>query len=77
MGATNRPHDNRQDKLAALCRRSGKMAVLTRCGYCERPVVGVLMGKRGRYCMECKDCGYSATSRFTDGQQPADDLGKA
>ena len=70
MGATNRPHDTRQDKHAAVCRRSGKMAVLTRCGCCDRPVIGVIIGENGRYCMECKACGYSATSHFSDANSP-------
>jgi hypothetical protein len=69
MGATNRK-DTRQDKYATSCRRSGKMAVLTRCGMCDRPVIGVIIGKRGCYCIECKGCGYSATSYFDDASSP-------
>lgn len=70
MGATNR-NENKQDKYAASCRRSGKMAVLTRCGACDRSVIGVIMPESpGRYCMECKGCGYSATSRFSDASSP-------
>lgn len=70
MGAKNRRHDTRQDKHAAACRRIGKMAVLTQCGACNRPVVGVTMSQQGRYCMECKNCGYSATSHFSDAESP-------
>jgi hypothetical protein len=64
MGAID-PHDSRQDQHAAACRLVGKMAVLTLCGCCNRPVVGVVMhGKPGRYSIECKACGYSATSSY-------------
>ena len=77
MGATNRK-DTRQDKYSASCRRSGKMAVLARCGACDRSVIGVIMREKpGQYCMECKGCGFSAASHFSDGHQPADDLSKA
>jgi hypothetical protein len=68
MGAKNH---TRQDKYATSSRRSGKMAVLTRCGACDRSVVGVIMREQpGRYCMECKGCGYSATSRFSEAGSP-------
>jgi hypothetical protein len=70
MGARNRPHDTRQDQHAASCRRIGKMAVLTLCGACKQPVVGVIMRKLGLYCIECKTCGYSAVSHFTDAGSP-------
>ncbi len=64
MGAID-PRDKRQDNHAAVCRRSGRMAVLTRCGCCNRPVVGVTIPRgRGRYSVECKNCGYSATSHY-------------
>ena len=43
------------------------MAVMTRCGCCNRAVVGVTIPSgRGRYSIECKNCGYSATSHFRD-----------
>ena len=64
MGEASNRHNTKQDKHAAACRRSGKMAVLTLCGMCDKPVVGVVVGKRGRYAVECKRCGYSAMSRF-------------
>lgn len=64
MGATNR-RDNPQHKHADKCRLVGKMAVLTLCGECDKPVVGVVVGRRQRYCMECKSCGFSASSHFT------------
>ncbi len=74
MGATNR-HDSKQAKYAAACRRSGKMAVITRCGVCDRSVIGVIVReRRGEYCIECKGCGFSATSHFSDGHEPQDDL---
>jgi hypothetical protein len=41
-------------------------------------VIGVIMREKpGQYCMECKGCGFSAASHFSDGHQPADDLSKA
>lgn len=65
MGARN--HKNsKQHKYAASCRRVGKMALLTRCGGCDRPVVGVVLQKSANYSMECKACGFSAVSRFSD-----------
>ena len=77
MGSINRDN-SKQDKHSASCRRSGKMAVLTRCGACGRSVVGVIMCEMpSQYCIECKCCGYSATSHFSDDQQPTEDLGKA
>jgi hypothetical protein len=64
MGAANR-RNTQQDKHARSCQRSGKMAVVTRCGCCDRPVVGVIVRERpGQYCIECKGCGYSATSHY-------------
>ena len=63
MGAKNRKN-SKQHQYAALCRRVGKMAVLTRCGGCDRPVVGVIVQKSERYSMECKSCGFSAISYF-------------
>jgi transcription elongation factor Elf1 len=63
--AANTPEDARQDNHASACRRRGKMAVLTLCGRCNRPVVGVVMRPRSnQYCIECKSCGYSAISRY-------------
>jgi hypothetical protein len=77
MGSINR-RNCKQDKFARACRRSGKMAVLTRCGACGRSVVGVIMREQtGKYCIECKGCGYSATSHFSDHLQSAKDLGQA
>jgi hypothetical protein len=70
-------HESQQDKFAASARRSGKMAVVTRCGVCDRSVVGVIMRDNpGQYCIECKGCGFSATSHFSDGPLPADGLNK-
>lgn len=69
MGASN-PRNSAQDKLSGSCRRIGKMAVLTKCGVCDRSVVGVTVGKGGRYCIECKSCGYSATSHYKDANSP-------
>jgi transcription elongation factor Elf1 len=69
MGASKRD-GTKQDKHAGLCRRVGKMGVLTRCGACNQPVVGVVLGRRTRYCIECKNCGYSASSHFSDGNGP-------
>jgi len=46
------------------------MAVLTRCGVCDQAVVGVIIGKKGRYAIECKNCGYSASSHFSDSNNP-------
>ena len=70
MGATNR-NETRQDKHATSCRRSGKMAVLTRCGECRRSVVGVIIREEpGQYCIECKGCGFSATSHFREADSP-------
>lgn len=64
MGAID-PHDSRQDQHASDCRLEGKMTVHTLCGCCHRPVTGVTMtDKPGRYTIECKACGYSATSRY-------------
>ena len=64
MGSINR-HDGKQDKYAESCHRSGKMGVLTRCGACNRPVVGVVVREQpGKYCIECKTCGYSAMSHY-------------
>jgi hypothetical protein len=37
---------------------------------CDRPVVGVIIGKKGCYGIECKGCGYSATSYFEDANSP-------
>ncbi len=66
MGAID-PHDHRQHNHASSCRRKGKMAVLTFCGCCNRPVVGVILrGKPGRYTIECKGCGFSATSHYKE-----------
>ncbi len=71
MGASKRHDVNKQDKHAVLCRRSGKMAVLTQCGACDRSVIGVIVRDQpGKYCIECKCCGYSATSHFSDGHNP-------
>lgn len=68
MGAID-PRDKRQDNYVNSCRRSGRMAVMTCCGSCQRPVVGVtIRGGHGRYSIECKHCGYSATSHFRDSQ---------
>lgn len=67
MGASNR-HNKQQAKHAASCRRVGRMALLTRCGACGKPVVGVVMQNRDRYCIECKNCGYSATSAYQQNQ---------
>lgn len=77
MGAID-PRDKRQDNYANSCRRSGRMAVVTCCGSCQQPVVGVtIRSGRGRYSMECKHCGYSATSHFHEaplhGPDSADD----
>ena len=58
---------NLQVKHAGSCRRSGKMAMLTLCGACNEPVVGVIMQKKDRYAIECKCCGYSAVAAY----QPA------
>src|SRR4051812_26241851 len=59
MGSINR--HNKQDKYSGSCRRVGKMAVLTRCGACDRPVVGIVVrGQTNKYSIECKGCGYSA-----------------
>jgi hypothetical protein len=46
------------------------MAVLTFCGSCDQPVVGVVIGRRAKYSIECKNCGYSASSHFKDGKNP-------
>ena len=59
-------HDIKQDQHSTSCRRSGKMAVLTLCGSCNQPVVGVIMRTPRLYCIECKTCGYSAISHFRD-----------
>ena len=65
MGAID-PRDKRQDAFSSACHRIGRMAILSRCGCCKRPVVGVVMPKGpGRYSIECKNCGYSATSHFS------------
>lgn len=69
MGAKNRKN-SKQHKYAASCRRVGKMGVLTRCGSCDRPAVGVIVQKRGRYSLECKACGFSANSYFSDADSP-------
>ena len=46
------------------------MALLTRCGTCDQAVVGVIIGQTGRYSIECKQCGYSAVSRYCDAPNP-------
>jgi hypothetical protein len=69
---------NRQEKYATSCRRIGKMAVITRCGACHRPIIGVIVREHpGHYCIECKDCGFSARSHFSDDHSPADGGNKA
>jgi hypothetical protein len=77
MGTTDR-HDSMQDKYAASCRLSGRMLVLTLCGACNHPVAGVIVrDKPGQYCIECKGCGFSATSHFSDGHPAADNSSDA
>lgn len=45
--------------------RIRKMAVLTECGRCRQPVVGVTVREMPGWCsVECKSCGNSATVRF-------------
>ena len=70
MGTSKRHDVNKQDKHANSCFRVGRMAVLTFCGSCDQPVVGVVIGRRARYCIECKNCVYSASSHFKDANGP-------
>jgi hypothetical protein len=65
MGAKNRKN-SKQHKYADSCRIVGKMALLTQCGGCDRPVVGVVLQNSANYSMECKACGFSAVSHFSD-----------
>jgi hypothetical protein len=57
-------HNNQQAKHADSCRRSGRMAIVTLCGACDKPVVGVVLQKQNRYAIECKSCGYSAIAQY-------------
>jgi hypothetical protein len=45
--------------------RIGRMAVLTACGCCAQPVVGVTIRELPGWCsVECKSCGHSSSLRY-------------
>jgi transcription elongation factor Elf1 len=67
MDSKNR-RSNLQAKHIESCRRSGRMAIMTLCGACNETVVGVVLQKKNRYSIECKNCGYSAIAEYRNAE---------